>query len=113
MNQSLVLRIQGFFEISSLILFFTGYYTEILLLMFLGAAMLVVDNLMTIMFRLINPVYPLLLAVLLSLFFTPWYIGIFMACAIFTLLGIHNSFLKIWDPARVLARARENEGRFS
>lgn len=113
MKQNLVLRIQGFFEISSLLFFFTGYYTEILWLMFLGAAMLVIDNLMTIMFRLISPLYPLLLAVALSLFFTPWYIGVFIACSIFTLLGIHNSFMKIWDPARVLKRAEENADRFS
>ncbi len=113
MNQRIVLRIQGFFEISSLLLFFTGYYTEILWLMFLGAAMLVIDNLMTIMFRLINPVYPLLLAVVLSLFFTPWYIGVFMACAIFTLLGIHNSFMKIWDPDGVLKRAEKSADRFN
>jgi len=69
--------------------------------------MLIIDNLMTIIFRLINPVYPLLLAVLLSLFFTPWYIGVFMACAVFTLFGIPNSFMKIWDPAMVLIRAQE------
>lgn len=113
MKQNLVLRIQGFFEISSLLFFFTGYYTEILWLMFLGAAMLVIDNIMTIMFRLISPLYPLLLAVVLSLFFTPWYTGVFMACAIFTLLGIHNSFMKIWDPEAVLKRARENADKFS
>jgi hypothetical protein len=107
MNQNLVLRIQGVFELSSLLFFFTGYYTEILWLMFLGGAMLIIDNLMTIIFRLINPVYPLLLAVLLSLFFTPWYIGVFMACAVFTLFGIPNSFMKIWDPAMVLIRAQE------
>ncbi len=112
MNQNIVLRLQGTFEISSLVVFFTGYYTEILWVMFLGAAMLILDNLMTIIFRLISPLYPLILALLLSIFFTPWYIGVFLACAVFTLLGIHNSFMKIWNPAKVLKRAQENADRF-
>ena len=113
MRQNIVLRLQGAFELSSLVVFFAGYYTEILWLMFLGAAMLIMDNLMTIMFGLINPIYLIILAVLLSIFFTPWYIGVFLACAVFTLLVINNSFMKIWNPAEVLKRAEKNADRFN
>lgn len=108
-KHSLVLRLQGLFEISSLILFFLGYYTEIFWILYLGAGMLILDNITTIMFGLINPLYPIGLSVLFVLFFQPWYYGVFWACAVFTLLGIPNSFLKIWDPGTVLERARQNE----
>lgn len=102
MKQTTVLRLQGLFEISAVFLFFIGYYGGILPIMFIGAAMLVVDILSTILLGVLNPIYPLALVILLSMVFTPWYYGLFWACAIFSVLGSFNSFRKVIVPDKVL-----------
>ena len=109
MQQETVLRMQGAFELSALVLYFSGYYGEIPAIMFLGGGMLVMDIAMTIWLRVLSPVYPVTLAVLLSLFFTPWYQGVFWACAIFTLIGTPNSVRKLLSPEKVLKDYPEEE----
>jgi hypothetical protein len=71
--------------------------------------MLVADVLMTIRLRVLSPVYPVTLAVLLSLIFTPWYQGVFWTCAVFTLLGIPNSVRKLLSPEKILKDYPEEE----
>jgi hypothetical protein len=102
MQQETVLRLQGAFELSALVLYFWGYYGEIMGIMYLGGAMLIADVGMSIWLRVMNPLFPGALAVLFSLFFTPWYVGIFWACAVFTLLGTPNSVRKLVTPEKVI-----------
>jgi membrane protein implicated in regulation of membrane protease activity len=109
MQQETVLRLQGAFELSALVLYFGGYFGEAPGIMYLGGAMLVLDIATTIWLRVLSPVYPVTLAVLLSLVFTPWYQGVFWACAIFTLLGSPNSVRKLLSPEKVLKDYPEQE----
>jgi hypothetical protein len=105
MDRCMVLRMQGSFELTALILFFTGYFGGSTWLMLLGGIMLVVDNVMTIALGLTSPLLPLGLSTLLALIVQPWYAGAFLGCAVFTLLGVPNSVRKIWDPEKVLETA--------
>ncbi|HDQ41588.1 MAG TPA: hypothetical protein ENN39_11245 [Desulfonatronum sp.] len=106
MDRLMVLRIQGAFELTALIFFFSGYFGGSSWLMILGGIMLVADNLMTILLGLATPLLPLGVSALLALVIVPWYAGVFLGCSIFTLLGVPNSARKLWNPERVLADAQ-------
>lgn len=111
MSRRTVLRLQGVFELTAVILFFSGYFGGVFWLMILGGLMLVADNLMTVGLGLTNPLLPLGLSALLALVMQPWYAGIFFGCSAFTLLGIPNSARKLWDPERVLADAERVDAK--
>lgn len=111
MHQHTVLRLQGAFELTAVILFFVGYLGGPDWLLILGGVMLIVDNLTTIALGLTTPLLPVGLAALLALIVQPWYAGIFLGCAVFTLLGLPNSIRKLWDPEQVLVAAEKVERR--
>ena len=102
MKQTTVFRLQGIFELSAIVLYLLGAWGGMPWVMYLGGGMLVLDTLSTVLLRVMNPIYPLALAVLFGIFFTPWYQGVFWACLVFSLLGSPNSFRKVLAPERVL-----------
>jgi hypothetical protein len=55
MQQETVLRLQGAFELSALVLYFGGYFGEAPGIMYLGGAMLVIDIATTIWLRVLSP----------------------------------------------------------
>jgi hypothetical protein len=60
---------------------------------------------------ILNPLFPLLLAIGLAIVFAPWYVGVFWASAAFKVLGIPVSLKKVLTPRRFLAKAMERAGK--
>jgi hypothetical protein len=95
-----VVFIQGLFELVGLGGFLVGYFTEIWWLMLVGGCFVVLDDVIEIGMGILNPLFPVGLAVVLAVFITPWYVGVFWASAAFKVLGIPTSLKKLFTPHR-------------
>lgn len=100
-----IIFFQGIYEIFGLVSFLMGYFMEIRWLMTIGGCVVVIDDILEIKMGILKPIFPILLATFLALFFTPWYVGVFWASAAFKVLGIPSSLIKIISPKRILAKA--------
>ena len=90
-----VIMFQGIFEIVGLSSFLGGYFLEIQWLFLLGGCLIVLDDIIEVSIGILNPIFPILLAVILACFITPWYVGIFWASGAFKILSIPSSIQKI------------------
>ena len=102
-----IILIQGIFEIVGLSGFVTGYFMNMRWLIILGGCLVVLDDIIEIGMGVLKPLFPILLAIVLAIVFSPWYVGIFWASAAFKVLGIPASFLKIFTPRRFIAKTME------
>ena len=100
-----VLRVQGAFELSSLSLFVYGYLADSSRLLIVGGCLVVLDDLIEILLGVLNPLFPVLAASIAAFLFTPWYVGVFWASAIFKVLNIPGSLMKLFAPSRFVAKA--------
>ena len=99
-----IIVVQGLFELIGLIGFLSGYFLDIWWLMIVGGVLVLLDDFVEIAMRILNPIFPVLLAIVLAFIFTPWYVGIFWASSAFKVLGIPSSLKKIFAPKKVLAK---------
>ena len=97
-----IIIIQGLFELLGLGGFLSGYFADIWWLMVLGGCLVVIDDVIEIAMGVLNPIFPILLAIALAIFISPWYVGIFWASAAFKVLGIPTSIKKVFTPQRIL-----------
>ncbi len=100
-----IILLQGLFELLGLAAFLAGYFGDVWWLMMAGGVLVVLDDVIEMAMGILNPLFPLLLAAVLTVVLTPWYVGIFWASAAFKVLGIPTSLLKVAAPAKVLAKA--------
>ena len=105
---TLIIIVQGLFELLGLGGFLVGYFTELWWLMIVGGFLVVIDDVIEMAMGILNPLFPVLLAIALAISITPWYVGIFWASAAFKVLGIPVSVLKVVAPARILAKANRH-----
>lgn len=98
-----VLVIQGLFEILGLSGFLVGYFADIKWLLITGGLLVVLDDVIEIAMGILNPVFPVILAIVLAFVFSPWYVGIFWASSAFKVLNIPSSLMKIFTPMRTLS----------
>ena len=105
-----VVVIQGLFELLGLAGFLAGYFAHIWWLMILGGCFALLDDVIEIGMGVLNPVFPLLLAIALAFVITPWYVGIFWASVVFKIIGIPISVRKICAPRRVLSQGLDDRG---
>jgi hypothetical protein len=68
----------------------------------------VVDDLIEMGLGVLKPLFPVILAVILAIVFSPWYVGVFWASTAFKILGIPTSVLKIFRPKYILERGEQN-----
>lgn len=106
-----IIFIQGIFEIVGLAGFVTGYFMDIKWLMILGGCLVVLDDIIEMGMGILNPLFPVLLAIGLAIVFAPWYVGVFWASAAFKVLGIPTSLKKVFTPRRFFAKAVERAGK--
>jgi len=92
--------IQGIFELVGLGGFLFGYFADIWWLLVLGGCLVVLDDVIEIGMGILNPLFPVLLAIVLAIFFTPWYVGVLWASAAFKVLNIPTSLRKVITPRR-------------
>lgn len=95
-----MIRIVGLFELS-FVLFFIGFFTHTYWLIVLGGVMAVLKDIMSIFTGILNPGFPVLLAVILAFWVDPWYMGIFWSSAIFAILDIPIAIKKIIMGAKI------------
>lgn len=102
--QVAVILIQGFFELIGLGAFLAGFFLDVGWLMATGGVLVVLDDVITVGMGVLKPLFPVLLAVVLAIIFTPWYVGVFWASAAFKVLDIPNSLRKLIAPRKFLAK---------
>ena len=95
-----IVFIQGLFELVGLVGFLFGYFAEVWWLMVVGGCLIVLDDVIEIGMGILNPLFPVVFAVVLAVFMTPWYVGMFWASAAFKVLGIPTSLKKLFTPRR-------------
>lgn len=105
-----VLVVQGLFELLGLGGFLAGFFLDIAWLMVTGGILVVLDDVIEIAMGILNPLLPILLAVVLAVILTPWYVGIFWASSAFKVLNIPTSFRKVFTPGMVVASSISRSG---
>ena len=110
--QIAIIILQGLFEIIGLGSFFIGFFIELRLLMIIGGILVVLDDVIEISIGILNPLFPVILAVVLAIIFTPWYVGVFWASATFKVLGIPSSIIKIFAPHKIMMMASRSRKFF-
>jgi len=93
---------QGLFELAGICSFLCGYFLDIYWLLLLGGCLIVTDDLISVSLGALKPHFPVLLAVILAIIFTPWYEGVFWASAIFKIFNIPFSALKVFRSSRII-----------
>ena len=106
-----IVFIQGLFELVGLGGFLAGYFADIWWFMVLGGCLVVLDDVIEIAMGVLNPIFPVLLAIALAIVISPWYVGVFWASAAFKVLGIPTSIRKVFTPRRVVTQALERTGQ--
>lgn len=96
-----VVFIQGLFELIGLGSFLLGFFAHIWWLMVIGGCLVVLDDVIEISMGVQNPLVLVIVAVVLGIVITPWYVGVFWASAGFKVLGIPASLHKVFTPRRV------------
>lgn len=102
--------IQGLFELVGLGGFLVGYFAHIWWLMMLGGCLVVLDDIIEIGMGILNPLFPVLLAIVLANLLIPWYVGVFWASAAFKGLDIPISLRKVFTPRRFAMQALGGDG---
>jgi len=105
-----IVFIQGLFELVGLGGFLVGYFSDIWWLMMVGGCLVVLDDVIEIGMGILNPLFPVLLAIVLAFFLTPWYVGVFWASAAFKVLGTPISLRKVFTPRRFAMQALQRAG---
>ena len=102
-----VLVVQGLVELIGLSAFLAGYFLDVQLLLLTGGVLILLDDFVEMGMGVLNPVFPVFLAIVLAVIFTPWYVGIFWGSAAFKAVGIPTSLMKVLAPKRFLVRAMD------
>lgn len=102
--QKMIIVFQGLFELVGLSAFLLGYFIGIEWLMIFGGIMVVLDDVIEIFMGILNPIFPVILAIFLAIIFSPWYIGIFWASTVFKILGIPTDLIKIFTPQKIIEK---------
>ena len=105
-----IVFVQGLFELVGIGGFLIGYFTEIWWLMMVGGCLVVLDDVIEIGMGILNPLFPVILAIALAELLTPWYVGVFWASAAFKVLGIPTSLKKVFMPRRFAMQALQRAG---
>lgn len=85
--------------------FLFGYFADLMWLMVLGGILVVLDDIVEMAMGILKPLFPVILAIVLAIIITPWYVGIFWASAIFKTFGIYTSLIKVINPIKVIEKA--------
>src|SRR3989304_4398137 len=94
----IVIRLQGLLELTGVLGFMCGYFLEYYWIMVAGGIIVVADVLIEMGLGVLKPLFPIILAIVLALIISPWYVGIFWSSAAFKIFGIPNSINKILRP---------------
>lgn len=100
-----VIVLQGLFELIGLAGFLSGYFLDMQRLMIAGGFLIIFDDIMQVSMGMLRPLYPVLLAVVLAIAFSEWYVGVLWAAAAFRIPGIPISLMRIYRPGKFSFKA--------
>ncbi|OGJ37429.1 MAG: hypothetical protein A2383_02425 [Candidatus Pacebacteria bacterium RIFOXYB1_FULL_39_46] len=95
-----ILKIQGLLELSVL-LFFYGVYAGNEAIWILGGVLMLIDDVIAMALGVLNPIAPIMLAIIFAIFIQPWYLALFWSIAVFAVLGIPGAFVKLFMTPKV------------
>lgn len=93
-NQAIVRFFAGA-ELFALLAFIAGYFADLYLLMLIGGILLVIQDIFSMVQGILNPIFPIILAIVLAMVFTPWYVGVFWSVAASTILNIPTDIRRL------------------
>lgn len=96
-----VIRIQGLLELSVL-LFLLGILVNVPALVIIGGILMIIDDLLGMFTGALNPLFPIVFAIILAFIIKPWYLGVFWSTAIFSVIGLPTAFRKIFKGSKAL-----------
>lgn len=85
------LRFLAAYNVVSLIAFVVGYFAHIHWLLILGGTLLVLDDIMEMITGMLNPLFPIIAAIIVAILFQPWYIGVFWSIVPFKIVSLPRS----------------------
>jgi hypothetical protein len=100
----------GLKELCALAFFFVGYFTSVHWLMLIGGIILVLDDIYEMYIGILNPLFPIVFAVFLSVLLDPWYVGVLWASAGFKILNVPVDLRRIFSPRTVALEVMEKAG---
>jgi len=108
MNAMTALRIKGFVELGGIILFIFGHIQGIVWAAMVGGVLLVITDILDIMMGILNPIFPIILAIILGSCLHPWYIGVFWASAAINMFNIPTNFIRIFNPKMIIDKMEDS-----
>lgn len=102
MNPKYIIKLQGGIGLLSLTLFLYGYFSGNGVSMIIGGTILVLEDIIAIRMKVLNPLFPILFAIVLSLIFHPWYVGLFWSIAVLSLFNIPTDFMKLFMTDKIM-----------
>lgn len=97
-------------NLGSLVGFVLGFFLEVNWLLFICGSLLALDHALQILAGTMRPHFQVLLAVVLAIAISPWYVGVFWSVAALEVLNIPENLRRIIAPgqvARQIAVARQ------
>lgn len=79
------------------VLFLVGIFLRIEPIWFFSGIVLIINDLLAILVGELNPIFPIFSAIIAAIFINPWYLGVFWASEIFSVLSVPTSFLLIFS----------------
>lgn len=98
-----IIRFQGLLELS-VIIFLVGFFIGSPIITIVGGILMVINDILEVYVGALNPLFPIILAVILASIISPWYVGIFWSQAVFHVLGIPTAILKVTKGSAVLRK---------
>lgn len=75
------------FMLVSIIIFLIGFFQNMLWLAILGGCLIVIYDILDILVGFLNPLFPIIFAIILASLIKPWYLGVFWASAIWHIIS--------------------------
>jgi hypothetical protein len=101
--------LSGLVGVAAPIMFLVGSASGLIWLQLVGGAILVLRDLMAVLLGTLNPVFPVLLALVLAIALSPWYVGVFWASAVFAVLGLPFHVRQVLDPRTAFLQALQRD----
>jgi hypothetical protein len=112
-----IMIVQGLVELLGVGGFVVWYLTDMWWVMVVGGLVMVLDDICDVSLGTLNPLFPVVFAIVLAMIIDPWYVGVFWSLACFKFLDMPGALAKIFVPhrarERVLKQMHERRGGLS
>lgn len=100
MNQRTQKRTYAVLEILAIAGFIFGFFYDIFILTVIAGILLIIDDILEVLSGRLNPLFPIIFAVILGYFIKPWYFGVIWSVVAFKVLNIPKDIQVILNPEK-------------